>query len=107
MDYEQMTAPCGLDCFNCIVYLANDNEEIRVHVSKETNIPVEKVACKGCRNVKGKCPVIPMPCNVYPCAEKKALNFVRTVLIFHATTFIHTRIRQPSYRTILKFLIYA
>lgn len=75
MDYKQMTAPCGLDCFNCIVYLANDNEEMKTYVSKETGIPAEKVSCKGCRNVKGKCPVIPMPCNVYPCAEKRGIEF--------------------------------
>ena len=27
MDYKQMTAPCGLDCFNCPAYLAKDNEK--------------------------------------------------------------------------------
>ena len=27
MDYHQMTAPCGLACFNCTNYLANENEE--------------------------------------------------------------------------------
>ena len=24
-DYDQMTALCGLDCFNCVMYLANEN----------------------------------------------------------------------------------
>ena len=26
MDYKQMTAPCGLDCFNCPMYLANEKD---------------------------------------------------------------------------------
>ena len=36
MDYKQMTAPCGLDCFNCPMYLANENEEMRTAISKNT-----------------------------------------------------------------------
>ena len=75
MNYEQMTAPCGLDCFNCIVYLANENQEMRAIVSKKTGIPLENAVCEGCRNINGKCPVIPMECNVYPCAEKKGVKF--------------------------------
>ncbi|MFO7962980.1 MAG: DUF3795 domain-containing protein [Desulfobacterales bacterium] len=45
-----MTAPCGLDCFNCIVFLANEDQELRTFVSKELNIPFEKAVCNGCRN---------------------------------------------------------
>jgi len=75
MDYEHMTAPCGLACFNCVVYLAKDNPELRTLVSKQFGIPPEEVNCPGCREVKGKCPVIPAECSVYPCAEKHAVKF--------------------------------
>lgn len=75
MDFERMTAPCGLDCFNCIVYLANENEETRAMVSKALGVPLEKAVCKGCRDEGGKCAVIPMECRVYPCAEAKGLRF--------------------------------
>lgn len=75
MNYKQMTAPCGLDCFNCVVYLANENQEMRTMVSKKMGIPLERAACKGCRSERGECPVIPMPCKVYPCAEKKGVEF--------------------------------
>ncbi len=75
MNYEQMTAPCGLACFNCVVYLANENQEMRNLVSKEFGIPLEAVGCKGCREVNGKCPVVPMECTVYRCAEKKGVEF--------------------------------
>jgi hypothetical protein len=75
MDYEQMTAPCGLACFNCVVYLANENQEIRAAVAQQTGLPAEKVGCKGCREVKGKCPVLPGECHVYPCAEQHGVKF--------------------------------
>jgi len=39
MDYKQMTAPCGLDCFICPAYLAKDNEKLRGIVSKKMGIP--------------------------------------------------------------------
>ena len=75
MNYKQMTAPCGLDCFNCIVYLANENQDLRALVSKKTGIPFEQAVCKGCRDENGKCPIIPMPCNVYPCAVENGVVF--------------------------------
>ena len=77
MDYRQMTAPCGLDCFNCPVYLAGDNEKIKKAVAERLNIPLERVACRGCRNEKGKIEFINMtePCNVYKCIDKKGIRF--------------------------------
>jgi len=75
MDYIHMTAPCGLPCFECYLYLANENQEIRTMVSKELAIPVEQAVCKGCRNVHGQPAHLPMPCNVYPCTEKKGIKF--------------------------------
>ena len=38
MDYKQMTAPCGLDCFNCPLYLAIENNELRTAISKNLGI---------------------------------------------------------------------
>lgn len=74
MNYREMTAPCGLDCFNCPVFLANDNEKIRAMVAAKMGIPPEQAVCKGCRGEKGKCPIIPVSCHVYPCAEEKGLE---------------------------------
>ena len=76
MDYDQMTAPCGLDCFNCPMYLANDNEELRNAISKKQGLPLEKSVCPGCRNAKGTIAFIGMkePCSVYQCTEKKGIR---------------------------------
>ncbi len=77
MDYKRMTAPCGLDCFNCAVYLAKDNERLRAAVARNLNVPVEQVGCRGCREENGTIGVLGMtePCNVYRCIQKKGLDF--------------------------------
>ena len=77
MDYKQMTAPCGIDCFNCGVYLAGKNETLRAKVAKSLGVTQEKVACKGCRNEGGTIACISMtePCKVYKCISKKGYSF--------------------------------
>ncbi len=77
MDYQRMTAPCGLDCFNCPVYLAKDNERLRAAVARNLNVPVERVVCRGCRDEGGTIGFLGMtePCNVYKCIQKKGLDF--------------------------------
>jgi len=77
MDYTQMTAPCGLDCFNCPMYLAKENHELRTSISKRMGIPVEKASCEGCRNEKGTIAFLGMsePCNVFRCIDKKDIKF--------------------------------
>ncbi len=75
MDYEKMTAPCGLACFDCVVYLASEDPGLRARVAEQFGIPQERVVCNGCREAEGKCPVVPMECTVYPCAERRGVEF--------------------------------
>ncbi len=77
MDYKQMTAPCGLDCFNCPMYLAAENENLRKAISKNMNIPYEMAVCKGCRPENGTIGFLKMtePCSVYKCISEKGLDF--------------------------------
>ena len=77
MDYRQMTAPCGLDCFNCPIYLANDDENVRMKLAERLKMPSEKVTCRGCRQENGTIPFLNMtePCNVFRCIDKKGLHF--------------------------------
>ena len=72
MDYHQMTAPCGLDCFNCPMYLANGES-----LAQGMNIEPEKAVCKGCRHENGIIPLLitTEPCNAYKCIEQKNLEF--------------------------------
>ncbi len=73
-----MTAPCGLDCFNCIAYLANEDPKWIPLIAKALDISLdraEKAICKGCRNQDGKIPFLPMECHVYPCAKSKSISF--------------------------------
>jgi hypothetical protein len=80
MDYRQMTAPCGLDCFNCPRYLANENEriraqlEVRIKAIKAQDVHIDNWLCKGCRNEKGKCvPPNMESCKAYKCVMEKGL----------------------------------
>ena len=77
MDYKRMTAPCGLDCFNCLMYLASEDEELRAKISKNTGILLERVTCRGCRGEAGKPAFLNRaePCSVYRCITKKNLDF--------------------------------
>lgn len=77
MDYLQMTSPCGLDCFNCRVYLAKDDETLRAGIAKYFNIPIEQAVCDGCRSENGTIGCLGMtePCNVYKCITKKNIQF--------------------------------
>lgn len=77
MDHRQMTSPCGLDCFNCAVYLANEDQKLRAAIAERFRIPEEKAVCQGCRNEGGTIAFLGMtePCNVYRCIGKKGLPF--------------------------------
>ena len=84
IDYKQMTAPCGLDCFNCHFYLAHWNQEAMNQVeqwSKEFNIPLEIMLCRGCRNHNGQIPLQKHVfgeahrCAAYECAKDRGVKF--------------------------------
>jgi hypothetical protein len=77
MDYRHMTAPCGLDCFNCPVYLASENEELRKAVAARLGLPPEKAVCGGCRDENGTIACVGMtgPCKVFRCISEKDIDF--------------------------------
>ncbi|PKN65808.1 MAG: hypothetical protein CVU52_10950 [Deltaproteobacteria bacterium HGW-Deltaproteobacteria-10] len=77
MDYMQMTAPCGLDCFNCMLYQASGNEQLRKVIADKMQIPLEDAACNGCRAQGGQIAAVKMtvPCKVYQCISQKGISF--------------------------------
>jgi hypothetical protein len=79
-DYQELTAPCGLDCFNCTFYLAPDNPEAMAQLKKwseEYQVPLEHMECRGCRHHDGKIPLQmhlygeSHHCAAYDCVKEK------------------------------------
>ena len=84
MNYLKMTAPCGLDCFNCHFFLARKDKEAMNTVEKlsvEHNIPVAVMLCNGCREHEGQIPLQKHVfgeahrCAAYECSKEKGVNF--------------------------------
>ena len=76
MDNRRLTAPCGLDCFNCGTYEANITEDIKKQVSEFLKIPVEETSCKGCRSENGRCIFGPkQQCATWKCVQEKEISF--------------------------------
>ncbi len=85
MDYKQMTAPCGLDCFNCQLYLADKDDKAKAALDKLaqlTGVAPEDLQCRGCRAHLGKIPVFKIyslgddyVCGVWRCITEKGHDF--------------------------------
>lgn len=77
MDYRQMTSPCGLDCFNCPAYLANEDMSLRTSISERMHIPLEMARCNGCRNAQGTISFLgdSNPCEVFRCTSNKGITY--------------------------------
>ncbi|UCE18219.1 MAG: DUF3795 domain-containing protein [Gemmatimonadota bacterium] len=53
-DKKALTAPCGLDCFNCEIYEENLTEELAASIHTKTGVPKGEIACQGCRQEDGR-----------------------------------------------------
>lgn len=74
MNMRRMTAPCGLDCFNCQMHEKNITEEMRKGLAAMLKKSPDQVACKGCRDQNG-CPLYPGSCDTLECARAKGVEF--------------------------------
>ena len=75
MDRRYLTAPCGLDCFNCNVFEENLTDENKAKMAEYRKIPLDEVACKGCRAEDGKCRYADSDCATWECAERKGVAY--------------------------------
>lgn len=74
---QKIIAPCGIDCFNCEVFEDNVTEELQTRLSAKTNIPKEKITCKGCIDgniclflkIQGK------SCKTLDCVKEKGVDY--------------------------------
>ncbi len=75
-DKKALTAPCGLDCFNCLIHESNMTDEIATMVSTMMKIPKESVGpCKGCRQQDGKHFHLPDGCATLDCVKANGVQF--------------------------------
>ena len=75
MNKTELTAPCGLDCFNCLSYEGNITEEHKNRTAEFLKIPVEETPCKGCRGENGKCKWANGQCATWDCALEKGVTY--------------------------------
>lgn len=73
-DKKALTAPCGLDCFNCDVHESNLTEELAQLIHDKRGVPKEEIACKGCRQQDGKHYHLPNGCATLDCVKKKKVH---------------------------------
>ena len=74
MDKRLLTAPCGLDCFNCPVQESNITDEVRNGVAGALHISPEEAGCKGCKPEQGRCRFT-QDCATWDCAAQKGVAF--------------------------------
>ena len=69
-----LTAPCGLDCFNCEIYEMNITEEMKTQFAAKIGKEPKDIPCRGCRQGKG-CRHLGRPCETLKCIEDKGMEF--------------------------------
>lgn len=71
---RNLTAPCGIDCFNCEIYEENITDALKARLSSVLGLAPENISCKGCREQRG-CPLHNNECDTYNCVSKKGVEF--------------------------------
>lgn len=75
-DRKALTAPCGLDCFNCEIHEDNLIDEVAEAISRKLDIPSDEIACKGCREQDGKHFHLPLEgCATLNCVKARLVEF--------------------------------
>jgi hypothetical protein len=76
MNKIALTAPCGLDCFNCPVLEDNITEEYKKQVSGFLGITPEETPCGGCINERGHCKfATDGHCSTWDCVQEKGVTY--------------------------------
>ena len=74
MDPKDLTAPCGIDCFNCDVYEGNITDVVRERIAATFKMAPEQVDCKGCR-AQGGCRLHWQKCDTLDCVKTRKVDF--------------------------------
>ena len=70
----KLTAPCGLDCFNCDVFEANLTPDRRSALAARLGRRPDEVGCDGCRALQGVNPFAGA-CPTYECASERDVDY--------------------------------
>jgi len=73
-DKKALTAPCGLDCFNCEIFEDNLTDNFAEMIHTKFGVPKEAIPCKGCREQDGKHYHIPNGCPTLDCVKEKGVE---------------------------------
>ena len=74
MNLRELTAPCGIDCFNCEVYETNITPEFQAMIAEYRGMEPGEVSCKGCR--ESGCLILPEGgCPTKKCVDEKGVEF--------------------------------
>jgi hypothetical protein len=68
IDKKQLTAPCGLDCFNCEIFELKDVIHAKIGIEKD------RIPCKGCRAEDGKHYHMKNGCATSQCVKNKKVE---------------------------------
>ncbi len=73
-DCRKLTAPCGLDCFNCEIHVDNITPDFQKRVAQTLGKSLEAIPCPGCRQNRG-CKLFSHECETFLCAEEHNVAF--------------------------------
>ena len=72
---NELTAPCGLDCFNCEIQEENLSDEFAQLIHEKIGIPKDQISCKGCRQQEGNHFHLPSGgCATLNCVKAKGVD---------------------------------
>lgn len=77
MDYRILTAPCGMECFNCPSYTAEAGTNPQECLPYLASVEKKGMTCRGCRAENGyrQTHDAAKVCSVYYCAVMRDVQF--------------------------------
>jgi hypothetical protein len=97
IDKKALTAPCGLDCFNCEMYESNLTGELMELIHTKLGVPKEQIPCKGCRLQDGKHFHLPQGCATLDCVKAKGVELCSDCTDFPCTFLAPTADQASRY----------
>ena len=73
MDYERLTSPCGIDCFDCELYESNVTSELQRAIAAYKGVEPDTVVCGGCRETG--CIMLDGACETKACVERHGVTY--------------------------------